>query len=465
MAEKCEQCQCKPYENKCCCPVKDGIFVAQPECQRLPDGRVVNNPCYCVEGDIKCSFWTYKVVTNCDRGTRGVSSIAIPICEAIPADNIRVEEKVDGCGEFEEVDTFELKRTDPNYGEASEGFRFLKIETNDRYDKGVAVDYRIRIHGNYPVGTQPISVKAGPNILTFDCDDDCYQVPACPAIPRLFVVKDCKEIIEDNMATLKYNITVSNTGDTDFDDVDILDRITYDASNIVFGAISVDPQLEIDIVAPGVIEISGSLGEINRGESKHISIEVPIINVETPNRYLINNTAVASFEGIEATDSCILNLDAVQLAVDKCCIQGATANSKIFRIIVNNVGHSPQTDIGIKDIMIIPQEVTVRFTNFDVCTATFADDGSPVPLNTDISGRAINITCSNINIPQGGSAVKEISFNVVGTTAISSPIEIINTIQDINFLNEGEQILLGVDNLPATASVAIIGNVDCEDPC
>ncbi|MCK8817057.1 hypothetical protein MWH28_06680 [Natroniella sulfidigena] len=461
MLDECQPCDCKPYENKCCCPEQNGIFIAQPKCQRLPDGRVVNNPCFVQEEN--SSFWSYKVVTNCDPATRGISSIAIPICEVIHEAHIRVEEKIDGCDEFKEIDTFELRKTDPIFGEAPEGFQFLKIETDDRYDTGVAVLYRIEITGNYPTAIQPLAVKAGPPVLLFDCS--CYQVPACPPMPRLFIEKDCEVVIDDNQATLNYTATVSNVGDTNFANVQFRDQITYDAANITFGEIIVDPDLDIEEVEPGVIVISGSLGPLARGEITTVTVEIPVVSIVDPNRYLIRNMVTASAQGIEATDSCILFLDAVQLAADKCCLQGPTVDANIFRIIVDNVGHSPQTDITIIDTLVVPQEVTVQFTSFDGCDAFFVDDGNPVPLNTDISGRAINIICEELTVAQGGTVIKDIQFNVVATRAFVEPVRIINSLQDIIFLNQDQQILLGIDNLPVTARIAVVGELDCEDPC
>ncbi|WP_058486364.1 hypothetical protein [Defluviitalea phaphyphila] len=134
MADIIQECNCTPHENLNCCGSINGISVAQPKCQTIPDGRVVNNPCFDPESGK--SYWSYKFLTDCDQDTSAISNILIPICSSIPIENIIVSEKIDGCGEFTEIE-FELITDDPNFGLAPEGFKWLKIETNDRFDKGV----------------------------------------------------------------------------------------------------------------------------------------------------------------------------------------------------------------------------------------------------------------------------------------------------------------------------------------
>ncbi|MBM7625073.1 hypothetical protein [Sporohalobacter salinus] len=117
MVEECTSCSCLPYENLCCCPAEGGITVTQPSCQTIPDGRTVGNPCL-QDGT---SYWTYKFQVDCDQQTRGISSIGILICEDIHTDIITVEENVNGCGKFKQVE-FERIKDDPNFGLSPEGF-------------------------------------------------------------------------------------------------------------------------------------------------------------------------------------------------------------------------------------------------------------------------------------------------------------------------------------------------------
>lgn len=469
MAEQCQPCTCIPYDNICCCPPQDGITVVQPECQVLPDDSVVNNPCYNPECEGRCSFWSYKVITDCAQDTRGVSSIAIPVCETIPEGDIIIEEKIDGCGEFQEVG-FELNADDPIYGEAPPGFKYLKIASEGRYDKGVCVLYRIKIGGSFPVTTQPISVKAANNpVITFDCDpEDCYLVPACPAVPQIFVNKTCTEVIEDNKPVLSYTIEVMNIGNTTIDNVQFDDQINFDGSNLAIASVEVEPEtLDVDTSVSGVISVTGDLDTMEPGDLVEISIEVLIDSIANSGQYIVTNIATASGGGVESTDRCSLNIDAVRLSVAKCCTDSpAGVNTRIFRLSITNIGNSPATLVTVNDQMIVPAGVTIQFTDFGGCSAVYADDPSTsVPLNTDITNRTLLITCEDLNIPQGATLSEEITFRIVGTTAFVTPVEIVNTIQQVDFLNTEEQVLLGIDNVPTSARVTVIGNIECQNPC
>ena len=145
-------------------------------------------------------FWTYKFLTDCNSSTRAISNFGIPICSRINAANITVEEKIDGCGIYSIV-PFELITNDPNFGPAPIGFQYLKVNTSGRFDKGLSVEYRISIIGNYNEAVQPIKVKAATVVYTFGCGG-CFIVPSCNADGKLLVSKDCSTVIDNNQATL-----------------------------------------------------------------------------------------------------------------------------------------------------------------------------------------------------------------------------------------------------------------------
>lgn len=463
MADPCTPCTCVPYENICCCS-QSGITVSQPLCQRLPDGSVVNNPCY--DSIDKISYWTYKIITDCTQQTRGVSSIAIPVCETLHGNLLSVEEKIDGCGTFTPID-FELNKNDPVFGTAPQGFVFLKITTDDRYDKGVCAVYRLSISGNFPVGIKPISIKAGTSILDFNCDpENCYLVPRCPDIGRLLVVKDCTKVIENGEVFLEYSVLVNNIGNITLNNILYNDRVTYDSTNITIGTITVEPPtLNVDTSTPSLIIISGNLGSLSPGDAIPITYRIPITSILSPGTYLISNTAtVESEEGVEASDSCSLEIEAVRLMGEKCCTSTGL-DTFDFRIRVINVGNSPETQVTIEDTLIVPVGVTIQFTSFDGCTALFSDDLTPVPVNTDVTNRTIIITCENLTVPLGGSVTKNISIRIVSTTAFTMAVEILNILTDVVFLNMDQQILLGIDNVPTTASIQISGRAECLNPC
>jgi len=463
MADPCTPCTCVPYENLCCC-FQSGITVTQPLCQTLPNGSVVTNPCY--DSVDKISYWTYKIITDCGQQTRGVSSIGIPVCETLHGALLSVEEKIDGCGPFTSV-AFELIKTDPNFGTAPPGFVFLKITTEGRYDTGVCVVYRLSISGNFPVGIQPISIKAATNILDFNCDpENCYKVPRCPDIGRLLVVKECTKVIENGEVFLDYSILVNNIGNITLNNILYNDRITYDGANLTIGTIIVDPPtLNVDTSTPGLIIISGNLGSLSPGDAIPITYRIPITSISSPGTYLVSNTAtVESEEGIEASDSCSLEIEAVRLMGEKCCTSTGL-DTFDFRLRVINVGNSPETQVSIEDTFVLPPGVTIQFTSFDGCSAVFSDNLAPVPLNTNITNRTIIITCENLTVPQGGSVTKNIGIRIVSTTAFTSPVDILNILTDVIFLNTDEQILLGIDNVPTTASIQVVGNAQCLNPC
>ena len=460
MADPCEPCPCTPYDNLCCCPSQNGITVTQPLCQVLPDGSTVTNPCFNVNDNI--SYWSYKFITNCDQGTNGISGFVIPICENIPENDIIVEEKIDGCGEFTEV-AFELNNSFNNYGDAPVGFNFLKVENTDRYDVGVCVLYRVSIGGNFPVSEQSIKVKAATPVYEFSCDD-CYKVPGCPQAPKLLVVKQCEKEIDDNVI-LTYTIDVSNIGNTTLTDVQFEDTISYDGANIIIDSITTEPLLDVNQDTPGLILITGNLGELDPGESTQVKITVTILSFNAPGTYQIMENAKAACCATEASDSCNLNIEVVQLRGEKCCTTGDLDNTRIFRLEVFNVDNSPQTNITILDTLTIPSRVTVRFNSFSGCNAVFADTMLPVQLNTDVSNKTILISCENLTVPAGGSISKNISFDIVSTTAFSNSVQITNNFDEIIFLNTGEQVLLNIQNIPDSAAIEVLGNSQCLNPC
>ncbi|MBM7625072.1 hypothetical protein [Sporohalobacter salinus] len=155
------------------------------------------------------------------------------------------------------------------------------MTTDDRYDKGVCVLYRLSIRGDFPVEEQPIAIKAGPELFTFSCSD-CYIVSGCPLEPEILVNQTCEKVIEDNKATLNYSIDVTNPGEINLPDVQFEDQITYDAANITVGNVETDPSLSVDTSNSGIINISGDLGSLDSGELTTVIIKVPINSIEAP---------------------------------------------------------------------------------------------------------------------------------------------------------------------------------------
>lgn len=453
-----EPCSCSPYSLLCCCGPQNGISVIQPACQNLPDGSVVTNPAYVAS--LNQSFWTYKFMTDCSTTARGISGIAIPICQLINTNTLIVSEKIDGCGIFTPVD-YTLTTNDPNFGTAPTGFQFVKIETDDRYDKGVTVEYRLEIVGNYPTALQPISIKASTSIYVFDCD--CFQVPQCNPEGKLSLTKTCSNTIINNQATLHYHLSVDNIGDSPLDNVQFNDVITV-PTNIRVGSIKITPEtLTVSTSPSGQLFISGNLGTIEAGGIIIINYTIQITGVTAPGNYIITNLATVSALGTQDSANCSTDLNVVQLVTDKCCV--IDGNKAMYRFTISNVDLSPNVTIDIIDNLFIPGGITVRFTSFGDCEATFANSTEQVPLDIDITGpRRILITCNNVFVPQSGSIHKDVSFLLISSSFVGvSTIE--NEVESVTPTVPENQLFLGAGALPVKAIMNVELSIECTNPC
>lgn len=458
-APPAQPCNCVPYSLLCCCGPQNGISIIQPSCQNLPDGSVVNNPAYVAQ--LNTSFWTYKFMTDCNSTTRAVSNFGIPVCQLINADNIIVSEKIDGCGDFTPV-PFTLTTNDPNLGPAPAGFQFVKVETNGRYDKGVTVEYRLEISGDYPIAIQPITVKAANNILVFDCG--CFQVPQCNPQGKLSLTKECGFTIINNQAILNYHLTVSNIGDGTLANVLFNDIITI-PTNLNVGTITVTPStLTVNTGTPGQIIISGNLGTLVPGGQVIIDYTIQITGVSAPGSYIISNTASASAAGTQASANCFMTIDAVQVNAQKCCIV-SDSNTGTYRVTIASVGSSPDTLVDVFDNLFIPGGITLQFTGFDGCIATFANTGTPVPLFTNITGPIrINISCNSLLVPASSTVHKNITFVLISSSSVGIAV-IENAIETITPTIPDSQIFLGAGNLPLQVNMIVELSLQCTNPC
>jgi hypothetical protein len=87
-----------------------------------------------------------------------------------------------------------------------------------------------------------------------------------------------------------------------------------------------------------------------------------------------------------------------------------------------------------------------------------------VPLNTDLTNRLININCSPVTVPAGGTFSTTIAFRVTSVIAFgTTPIH--NTFDKINFINPKPQLNLGAGPLPATAVMNVVATLQCANPC
>ncbi len=458
MANPAQACQCLPHQNLCCCGTLNGISVAQPLCQTLPDGSVVNNPAYVAS--LNRSYWTYKFITDCAQATRGISGIGIPICAEINPGNITVEEQVDGCGPFSPA-AFELIKTDPNFGTAPNGTVFLKIESSGRYDKGVCVVYRIGIIGNYPEAAQPISVKAATAVYKFGCSG-CYVVPGCVPDGRLLVSKSCLVSIVSNQAALQYSVHVDNVGEGALSQVFYEDTIVL-PPQLSAGAVTVSPPLDVDASVPGRIVISGQLGAIEAGGRVTVTYSIPITGISAPGAYSIANLARAYASGTESTAACVAGLEAVRLRAVKCCQTDGSTGSFVFTL--GGVGNSPDVVVDVYDRLRIPAGVTLRFPSFVGCEAYYAGTSTPVPAGADLAGPLdLDVICRNVLVPLGGSFMKTLSYTLVSSSAVGAAA-VTNAVTAVTPLNLGSIVYQGTDGLPASAAIDVRLSQDCATPC
>jgi hypothetical protein len=170
-------------------------------------------------------------------------------------------------------------------------------------------------------------------------------VPACPPVGNLVLTKVCTENFSGNTVTLQFTDNVANTGNATVNNVAYSDQITYDATKITIGTVTVTPAtLTVNTSIPGIITVSGNLGNLAPGGMTSVTINVPIANVSAPGTYLITSNASVSGAGTQDSATCTMNLDVIQLSTSKCC-NATGPNAGSFTITVVSVGSSPQTVI------------------------------------------------------------------------------------------------------------------------
>ncbi|ALL11819.1 hypothetical protein BTXL6_11075 [Bacillus thuringiensis] len=134
MAQICTSCTCSPYQNISECGSNQGITITQPYWKIIPDGSVTGNPCFRISPENR-SYWTYKGYIDPGTNTNSNTYIGIAVCQAIKEGILFIQEKIDDCGDFEKID-FKLHSDDSILGKPLDGFQWLIININDRYQKG-----------------------------------------------------------------------------------------------------------------------------------------------------------------------------------------------------------------------------------------------------------------------------------------------------------------------------------------
>ncbi|MDI6617983.1 MAG: hypothetical protein QME45_04810 [Clostridiales bacterium] len=458
MADRCVP-YTLPYKNLCSGPSQNGISVMQPACQSLMDGSIVNNPCFNIITGI--SVWTYSLFSDCSSGgyANPVESILIPVCHDISKENIIVEEKIENYGKFNII-PFMLLPDDITFGQAPSGFQYLKIENNGRYERGAHVEYRISIAGDYPALSQPITVKAGHDILKFACQNG-YKVPGCPIPDKLTAEKKSSLIIKNNSAVLEYNVSIKNEGGSNLEDIKFQDILSYDGANVALAPLllPVDLKFEITTVSKNTVMIFGKINSIIAGQSINFKYDVPIDSFMQPGAYIFTNITTVSCGTISSSDTCTNTVNVVRLKGES-SIKVTENNKIIHHITVANTGTSPDTSVKILDRIFIPGDVLIQFTDFCGCTATF-ENGNRVSLNMNITNSVVNISHEDLPIPSGGGVRLPIEFVVVSTSAFKSPAKITGTLMQLLPAHES-QIFLPPLNIPSSSSVEIVGGCNLQ---
>jgi hypothetical protein len=466
MANPCTACSCVPYQNICCCSPQSGISVYQPRCQRLIQPcnglTVVNNPCYCADNNT--TTFTYKFFTECTPGpaVSAISNFLIPVCSDITAGspanpNIIVEELIDGCGDFAPV-AFTLSTFDGNFGNAPAGFQWLKVENptppevQQRYEKGVSVEYRVTLVGDYPAVTQAIRVKAGQNLLIFCEPNPCFLVPGCTT-RALSINKSCNVVIIENQATVIFNISVTNTGTVVLDPITFMDMVTLGNGNLIINAddIQIIPNtLTFNLQGTNLIVMSNNIGPLEPGQTFTAQYIVPVDEFQQPGTYQFGNIAMATAPNTQpAFGTAACQVQVAQASVQKTC-SVVNGNEITFSIAINPIASSPAATVNVIDTISIPEDITVQFRSFGSCTAN-------VPIDTDISDQEIILQCSNIAVPE----LIQIRLDVIEIRDFQQPpSQIINTVTAVDYANPN-QVTLPVQFLQQTAAAEVIGVVNC----
>jgi len=455
MADIATPCSCFSYENNCCGTCR-GITVAQPKCQELPDGRIVNNPAYVP--DIDKSFWSYKFFVDCYGSTKPLDYICIPVCKTIHYDQIVVWKKNDGCGKYETV-PFKLIPKKKECSPPSSLYQFIKIDIKDRFQKGICVEYRIEIDGDFPVSTSAVKFKTGKCILYCGCKK-CFLVPGCWPEGRLTIKKECRSEILNNQTVLLYKIFVRNAGKKDLNNVLFHDTI-YIPLQLTPGSITLTPStLNINASMPGQIKIQGNLGTVMSGQSLSITCKIPITSVSEPGQYFIRNIATVSSVNTSASAACHIPLNVAKLKADKCC--SIDDRTMTFTLLLSS-NDSPDISVNLMDHMQIPAGITIKFISYN-CEAYFSGTDTQVPTNVNITGpTSIDFICKNIIVEKEKISVKRIRLALVSSSVKSASI--INTITDVTPVHPRNQIFLGTSNLPVSAEVNIHLDQLCNQVC
>lgn len=453
-------CECPPSKNRVCKSIEslgNLISVTQPECVNLADGSLEVNPY--IDTSNNRSYWAYKVVVNCNDCKYSPRFIYILINENIMYEDLQIEERIITKQEFKVIDyIFES----PPEVTPPRGFKFVKISVQGRYTTGTCALYRFSINGIYPVAIQPIYViTIDEEFLYFRAP---YDVPGLSLNPRIVVTKQADVIIDNNDASIEYEVNIMNTGNSVLTNVMYDDTIRYDGQNIRIGQITVVPDfINIDTSVGGEIRLFGDIGTLEIGESFEIRYVVPILNFSQPNIYSFVSNVIASSGDVKGITNNIAQIEVVEFITANVC-EIPSEDIVEFVNSLKLVEGSPKSKVMTRSVVNIPEGVVVKVLDFSGCKAYYADDQQEVEVGDIVTNRQIVVECIEEIIPNS------ISFNVIKLQIISIdvaniPYEIVNRFESVELLYPDKQVSLGAFPLPNIVQVLVGIESICNNPC
>lgn len=459
-------CECRPTSNTICGGQQGGISVTQPTCQQIPEMGVMENPFF--DAQENRSYFSYSLVINC---LDPVTDVYFLVCEDIST-TLVVEYALGRCQVFVPTEfTFE----NPPGILPPEGFQYIHVvigEMGADFGPGVVATFRLSILGNFiNGGTGPIVVISEDGTFTFD---NGYDLPTCPAEPRITVTQQSLVEYENNTATIFLITDVVNTGNVDLENIMLTSNITYDSSNLTLGTIRTEPEDVTVTITNDLITFEAMIASLARGEDVQLVYEIPIVGFAAPNTYTLNSMANATTmftiglvtETIEAegTNTLEITILVSRVLPSACCI--INGDEIIFRANIQNDVNSPALRVNTSSMLQLRDFASIEFLSFSNCTATFPD-GSPVPLNQILnSNEMITITCLDQLITSNATIQLDVIFRIrsIGISFVD-PGTFDYSLSTIELVDPDSQILLPVTGLPATASVDVFTDFVCDGPC
>lgn len=439
-------CACIPTSNVICQQQSD-IVLSMPTCQVVNGQGVRGNPYY--DEEAQRSYWTYKILTLCNLFTNQVEDIYIPIYENIEMNMLTVYEIIPACNGRSEL-TYDF--TNPSGVTPPTGFKYVHIQTGQRYGTGACILYQLAIIGENIPSQQTLYVNTNSGLFIFGAG---FPVPGQLAAPMLSLTKEAVLTMEGSSGFIDYTIMVTNTGNQAFSQVMLQDNIDYPGNMVTIGPITVNPStLQVDTSASGMIRVSGDLGAIAMGETVMVTYRVPLIGFSGPGTYNFNSRTMVMNEEIQAGAETLMQVPVVELV--NTMNSAVTGVNTINMIIdISNQGNSPETLINASAVLVIPSTLTIRLMNLSGCSATIGETDQPAFANTDYSGVNIGLLCP-MTVPSNGMAEINIPVQIQsvrqGEEGFST---LILRLEEVVLQDAGSQVFLGATPIPLETSIRI----------